>query len=158
MVHPPATQLVPVGHTTPHAPQLERSALTSRSQPLAVLPSQSPKPAAHAKPHVLARHATTELGGGVPVHARPHIPQLAGSVASVAQRPEQSVVPVAQVVPQRPPEQTVPIPQAAPQRPQLALSLRRLRSQPFEATLSQSPKSVAHTKRHVPAVQVPESA
>ena len=158
MVHPPATQLVPVGHTTPHAPQLERSALTSRSQPLAVLPSQSPKPAAHAKPHVLARHATTELGGGVPVHARPHIPQLAGSVASVAQRPEQSVVPVAQVVPQRPPEQTVPIPQAAPQRPQLALSLRRLRSQPFDATLSQSPKSAAHTKRHVPAVQVPESA
>jgi hypothetical protein len=86
------------------------------------------------------------------------MPQFAGSVASVAQPPAQSVVPDPQVVPQTPPEQTVPAAQARPHTPQLALSLRRLRSQPFDATPSQSPKPAAHMKRHAPAEHVPASA
>jgi hypothetical protein len=58
----------------PHAPQFDRFVDVAVSQPFATLPSQSPKPAAHAIEHL------PEAQLGVPfvaLHAAPHAPQLA---------------------------------------------------------------------------------
>jgi hypothetical protein len=98
------------------------------------------------------------------VHARPHMPQLALSVVVLVSQPlaafmSQSAKPVAHA-----PRTHVPVEQVAaalakrqttPHPPQLFASVpRRLRSQPFEAVPSQSPKPVAQPPTtHPPATQ-----
>ena len=70
-MHPPAAQ-IPV-HARPQAPQWALLVRVSVSQPLATLPSQSPKPALQAViAHALARQSAVALAR---VHARPHAPQ-----------------------------------------------------------------------------------
>src|SRR2546428_811327 len=68
--------------TFPQAPQCAVLALVSVSQPLATLPSQSPKPASQAIWQAPALHE------GVPwlfEHALPHAPQLLTVVTSTSQ-------------------------------------------------------------------------
>src|SRR5262245_41659055 len=57
----PLTQLAPLGQAKPQLPQLAGSAVTSCSQPLAALPSQSPNPTLHCRPHAPLMHAATPL-------------------------------------------------------------------------------------------------
>ncbi len=68
---PPETQsarpLAGVGHTLPHPPQFDASVSVGTSQPLAVLPSQSAKPAAQLTRHTPPTH-DAELPTGA-VHA-----------------------------------------------------------------------------------------
>ena len=81
--------------------------------------------------------------GGVG-HAPPQRPQLAGSVATLTQRPPQKVRPAPQVERHTPAEHTEPAAHALPQRPQWALVLASGTSQPLVAAPSQSPKPALH--------------
>ena len=84
----PAEQLgVPLAtvHALPHAPQCDVLVRTLVSQPSATPPAQSPKPALQE-----AMPQPPEEQLGVPLatlHALPHVPQLAGSVAPFTSHP-----------------------------------------------------------------------
>jgi hypothetical protein len=137
---------VPPENTQPllHMPQCAALDERSVSQPLAALPSQSPKPALQrARAHAPAAQAATPLGK---VHALPQRPQWATSVAKVTSHeaglPSQSPKPAEQVV-----RVHTPIVQAAPAPgnehtvahvPQWLVSLRVFTSQPFIGSPSQS--------------------
>jgi hypothetical protein len=70
-------------HTVPHAPQWLAVVLVSVSQPLAVLPSQLPHPAAQApNVHVPEPHVAEALGNA---QGTPHPPQLVAVVRAVSQ-------------------------------------------------------------------------
>jgi hypothetical protein len=51
-----ASPLIGAGHERPHTPQCVTEKFTSVSQPLAALPSQSPKPAAQRNKHAPSEH------------------------------------------------------------------------------------------------------
>jgi hypothetical protein len=71
-------------HALPHIPQL-LMVLSGVSQPLAAIPSQSPKPALHmAITHAPAEQPAVALAS---VHALPHIPQLAALVRVSTSQP-----------------------------------------------------------------------
>src|SRR5258706_9591993 len=57
----PATHGAPFWQAKPQLPQLAASAVTSFSQPLLALPSQSPKPTLHCNPHAPFTHAGVAL-------------------------------------------------------------------------------------------------
>src|SRR5689334_5191725 len=59
--HAPATQGAPLPQAKPQLPQLAASAVTSFSQPLLALPSQSPKPTLHCRPQAPLAHAGVAL-------------------------------------------------------------------------------------------------
>ncbi len=84
----PIAQDCPLPHARPHAPQCAVLLRVSTSHPLPALLSQLPKPALHTKPQVLAAQYAAAAFAGV-AHARSHAPQCRGSLASVAQVPEQ---------------------------------------------------------------------
>ena len=144
-------------HARPHAPQLVALALRSVSQPLSAAPSQSPKPPAH-RTTVQAPAAQPLAVTWDSAQTVPHAPQLAGSMAALAQNAPAPAPQVrrgeAQVAPHPPPEQTWPARQAVPQAPQLALSVRVSTSQPLAGSRSQSAKPAAQAATtHAPAVQ-----
>jgi hypothetical protein len=78
-------------HTFPHAPQL---AVPSReaSQPFALFPSQSAKPARQRRVHADITHAGAALGA--PGHTVPHEPQRIGSSVTLKQLPPQHACPI----------------------------------------------------------------
>jgi hypothetical protein len=128
-----AVALAPPGHARPHTPQCETLARTSTSQPLAAVPSQSPKPAAQRRAHAPAEHTPVALGP--PAQARPQAPQLPASVPRNTSHPlaglvSQSAKPASQVNPQRPAAQVraalATAGQALPHAPQSVTSLWRL--------------------------------
>ena len=83
-LHVPPWQLNPAPHFAPQAPQLFPSVFRFTSQPLAALPSQSPKPLVHeATAQLPALHDAVALAR---LHA-PHLPQLFGSVFRFASQP-----------------------------------------------------------------------
>src|SRR5581483_4391528 len=115
----------------PHAPQLATLVVVLVSQPSEATPLQSPKPVAHRR----TVHPPPEqplVATLASAQAWLHVPQLAGSIAVLAQycvEPEpQAVKGDAQVVVHAPAEHTCPAGQAIPHAPQLALSLWRLAS------------------------------
>src|SRR5689334_10828085 len=78
----PFTHGAPPPHAKPQLPQLAASALTSFSQPLVALPSQSPKPTLHSSAHTPTLHAGVALAPPEHgVHEAPPQP-WAGSGAS----------------------------------------------------------------------------
>jgi hypothetical protein len=77
------------GHIAPHIPQFRASLAKSASQPLAPLPSQSPKPPRHRYAHVPPLHREVALFGTG--HAIPQVPQFDTSVASVDSHPSEAV-------------------------------------------------------------------
>jgi hypothetical protein len=105
-----------VGQALLQRPQCERLEARGVSHPSLAMPLQSPKPLVHAAtPQVLARQNAVALGSE---HARPHIPQLAGSIAVLVQAPEQLVRPAPQDAAQLPPAQICPEGQLRPHIPQ----------------------------------------
>jgi hypothetical protein len=161
MAHAPAAQLaVALGsaHARPHAPQWATAVRVLVSQPFAATASQSPKPAAQrATVHAPAAQPCAAALGSA--HALPQAPQLAGSIAVLAQN---AVAPAphvasggAQVVPHTPPEHTCPAGHTAPHAPQLEFSMRVFTSQPLAGFMSQSAKPAAQVvTAHAPATQV----
>ena len=74
-----------VGHTRPHPPQLDTLVTKFVSQPLAVLPSQLPKPALHPTiPQVPFEQLSMAFGR---LQTRPHAPQLLGLVFVLVSQP-----------------------------------------------------------------------
>jgi hypothetical protein len=148
--HDPRLQTKPAGHTLPHAPQLALLALRSASQPLAALPSQSPKPALHATPQAPLAHAGPALGTW---QRFTHAPQRWGSLLRLVSQPlagspSQSPHPCRQVKAQRAPAHAALAlgrrGQTLPHWPQLRPSAVRSASQPLPGFMSQSAKPMAH--------------
>jgi hypothetical protein len=125
----------------PHEPQLRASVRTFTSHPSVRDPLQSRKPVLQITPQVLELHdAMPFVGVG---HAPAHEPQWRGSVARFASQPSlamplQSPKPVEQRTEHAPavhtPVALAPPEQMRKQLPQLFVSLRRSRSQPFDAS------------------------
>ena len=66
----------------PHAPQLTASVAMFCSQPVALFPSQSAKPAAQASPHLPLAQTAVELGPAV--QTTPQVPQFTGVAVDVS--------------------------------------------------------------------------
>ena len=110
----------------PQEPQSAAVVLRLVSQPLLATPSQFPKPAVQDTT-VQALDTQPSVVTLASAQTCPHEPQLAGSLAVLAQK---AVAPLPQVtsgdahvVPQTPPEHTWPVAQAWPQAPQLLPSI-----------------------------------
>ena len=83
-LQPPLTHARPDAHTLPHAPQSVSELASKLSQPVDGRLSQSAKPTAQVKPHVLAAHVGVEFIGVV--HTVAQALQCAGSaLVSVSQ-------------------------------------------------------------------------
>jgi hypothetical protein len=144
--HTPTTQVCPAAQALAHAPQLRASVLRSASHPVALMPSQSPRPAVHASPQRPATHDTVAPAVPDPPHTTPHAPQLRTSApTSVSQplvaRPSQSPKPAAQeATAQRPAAQVivafVPV-QRTPHAPQFVMLVAVATSQPLVHVPSQ---------------------
>jgi hypothetical protein len=81
-------------HAIPQAPQCSALVRVSTSQPLATIPSQSPRPGSQlAIPHTPAAQAPVALAGA---QAVPHAPQWAALTRVSTQPPPQQVWPEAQ--------------------------------------------------------------
>ena len=86
-MHAPAAQpavALASAHAAPQRPQLDGVVLRLVSQPLAALPSQSPKPAVQVTPHAPAAQVAVPL---VASHALPQRPQFATVVARLVSQP-----------------------------------------------------------------------
>jgi hypothetical protein len=147
-------------HAPPQRPQCATLVRRSTSQPLAGLPSQSPKPALHAATtQPPAAHAAVALGS---TQALPHTPQCEVLVVRLvshplAALPSQLPKPALQVIPHMPLVQ-VAVPLLAlhtlPQAPQWVGEDERSVSQPLETTPSQLPRPGLHEATvHAPATQ-----
>jgi hypothetical protein len=136
----------------PQAPQLVAVLVRAVSQPLALLPSQLPKPALQVIPHAPIAHVAVPFAGTA--HARPQPPQCAVEVLTFTHAPLQSVCPVGQLDTHAPAAHTRPPVQALPQRPQCAPLARVSVSQPLAAFMSQSAKLGRHSEPQRPAAQV----
>ncbi len=128
-------------HAAPHAPQLAVLVARLVSQPLPATPSQSPNEALHRMTvQAPLAHPLADVLGSA--QARPHEPQLDGSMDVLAQNCDGAVPHVASGAPQdavhAPCEHTWPAAQAMPQAPQLPLSVCALTSQPSAAEWLQS--------------------
>jgi hypothetical protein len=81
--HAEAAQIWLAGHTVPHALHAAAAVVVAVSQPLAVRPSQSPKPVSHdVTAHVPVSQLDTPCGF---VHGLPHPPQLVAVLVGVSQ-------------------------------------------------------------------------
>ncbi len=161
----PAAQRAPAlgkEHAVPHAPQCKVFTRVSTSQPLAGLPSQSPKPAAQVMAQTPALHEALPFVDG---QALPQRPQCAGALRvstsqPLAGSPSQSAKPGLQApTPQRPATHAPAAlagAQTMPQPPQLRASARASTSQPLVVAPSQSAKPSAHTGLHRPAAHTAE--
>jgi hypothetical protein len=144
--------------TVPHAPQLRMSVCRLTSHPFAPMPSQLSKPALHvAIAQLLDVHDDVAFAR---LHARPHAPQLEGSLVVSMHPLVQQVRPVEQAGPplqpittQRPAEHVAPVGQTTPHIPHEVLD-PRLDSHPFANEPSQSPKPGAQTRPHIDPVHV----
>jgi hypothetical protein len=143
-------------HAVPQLPQLV-ALVSGASQPLAALPSQSPKPAEQVE---TPQTPPTQLGVPPVVEQTwPQVPQLLTPVIDVSQPlfglPSQSAKPGAQVGAHVPvPEQLVEpwaFVQAFPQEPQF-VTVRIEVSQPLASLLSQSPHPSVHATIWQPPV------
>jgi hypothetical protein len=144
---------------SPHPPQLPTEVLMLVSQPLAVLPSQSPNPGLQLMPQVPL------LQLGVPPleeHTVVQMPQWFGSFLRSASQPSETSAlqlekPDKQVMPQAPAVQlAVPwfVLHAVVQLEQWVESVLRLTSQPLLASPSQLPKPDVQVMPHTPAAHV----
>src|SRR5207245_5304888 len=147
----------------PQAPQLARSRLTSTSQPLATLPSQSAKPARQEKSH--APPWQVDVAFGRRGQELPQAPQLLTSSRGVSHpslrlSPLQSAKPGAQTPDWHEPSghegATWLNEQAASHAPQLTTSSSLL-SQPSLASPLQSAKPAAQVSWHWPLTHTPEA-
>jgi len=129
------------------APQFSVSVLRSDSQPLATLPSQSPRPPAQVVVHTPREHMPMP-------QERPQVPQFAPLVSVFTSQPfmgfmSQSAKPAAHVTTVQAPaaqpcSATLSSAQALPQRPQCWALVAVLVSQPVVESPSQSPKPALH--------------
>ncbi len=81
-------------HEFRQRPQLRASTRVSVSQPFATMPSQSPNPIAHVRPHTPPTQPGVEFGP--PGHTVPHVPQFIGSVPTGRHVEPQRAWPVGQ--------------------------------------------------------------
>jgi hypothetical protein len=137
-------------HARPQPPQCDAELRVSTSHPLAVLPSQSAKPAVQVSAQAPRAHTATALGA--PLHARPHAPQWVTVMrVSVSQPllalPSQLPKPSLHEATVQLPAMHAPVAlggaQRAPQAPQWAVLERVSVSQPLLASPSQSAKPEA---------------
>ena len=157
-MHTPLVQLTAaLGrlHPAPHAPQFERLVFVSVSQPLPLLPSQSPVPALQVPdcvPHTPAEHRGTRPETIV-VQTFPHRMQWLTDVLRFVSQPfsampSQSPKPLAQAPrPQRPLVQVAAAlgnVQRLPHAPQLSVLVAVCVSQPLVLLLSQFAKVPVH--------------
>ncbi len=137
-------------HTMPHAPQFVRVDVVSVSQPLAAMPSQLPKCGLQATT-VQAPAVQPLIRVLAPLHVVPQAPQLAGSMAVLAQYCDVPVPQVAsgdaQVAPQWPSEHNWPVGHTLLHAPQLALLVFRSAQVPPQL-VSPAP----HETTHIPPV------
>jgi hypothetical protein len=156
VTHAPATQLWAPEQGLPHAPQWALLVLRLASQPLAALPSQLPKPAAHAPTvHAPAAQPAVALGSE---QGRSHPPQWATVVRVLVSQPllaipSQSPSPAVQARAHTPPTHVAVPPvvgQRFPQAPQWLTSVRPSRSQPSTARPLQSSRSLGHVSAETP--------
>jgi hypothetical protein len=149
-------------HTVPQAPQWETLVAVAVSQPLAALPSQSPKPAAHmATVHWPIVQAAVALARSQRVE---HAPQRLLSLLRLASQPllgslSQSAKPAAQVYVHAPAAHDAVAlgrsAQAMPQPPQWAVLVWVLASQPLPGVLSQSANGAVHAPTaHTPLLHM----
>jgi hypothetical protein len=155
MPQTPAAQVAAplvVLHALPQAPQCAVAVPRLVSQPLAALPSQSPKPTLQRKPHMPPPQVGEALARAG--HELPQPPQFAGSVRRSKHCPAQKVSPVPQTLPHAPPEHTMPVVQPTPQAPQWAFDVRVSVSQPLVVLPSQLPKPALQLATvHAPPAQ-----
>jgi hypothetical protein len=125
MTHALASQLtLPLEgalHTRPQAPQCITERVRSVSHPLAAIPSQSPRPVAHAKAHVPERH--TAVAPGAAGHTRPHAPQF---ITSLARGVSQPLRPLPSQLPKLAAHTIVQVPALHPAVALVAAAQRRL--------------------------------
>lgn len=158
ILHSPATHATRppetfVGQARPHAPQLLMSLCVLVSQPVAILLSQSEKPAAHVMLHTPPTHVGAPLGP--PEQPVPHPPQLRGSVlGSMHPPPQLSCVPVQPVTQVEPEHTGVGFEQPRPHAPQFVEEVVVLVSQPLTDMPSQLAKPGMHVVPQVPPVHV----
>ncbi len=156
-----AAPLAGAGHAPPQRPQWAALLRVLTSQPLAAIPSQSPKPVSQdATVHAPAAHPATPL---VAEQAVPHAPQWLVVTASstsqpLAASPSQSAKPASQVKVHAPIAQALlawaRAGHATPQPPQWLVLVRVSTSQPLAAMPSQSPKgAVQRATAQTPATQ-----
>ncbi len=140
-----------LGQTRLHPPQWAISALVSISQPLAALPSQSPKTPPHSKLQLPERQARVALAGDG--QSTPHRPQWDTliDVSTHTDMPASVHSTSSQVEVQTPALQTSETSHAFPQAPQWSRLVFVLRSQPFAGEPSQSAKEPVHSNPQVPA-------
>jgi hypothetical protein len=145
--------------TVPQVPHELGSAATWVSQPLAPLPSQLAKPAAHVGAHTPRTHAVAVALSDE--QARPQAPQSSGFEARTVSQPlplfpSQFAKPAAQEMLQTPPLHEGP-PFAAEQTllhaPQFAVLVLSEVSQPSETSLLQSAKPGLHRMLQAPPEQ-----
>ncbi len=120
-VHVPAAQLLPVGHTFPHEPQLLLSTCVSAQNRLVpaspvLEPMHVVSPVAQSSEHAPAEH-TWPAG-----QARPHMPQLNRSVAVIVHSPPHATCGEGHTSAHAPIAQDCPAAHACPHVPQWSLS------------------------------------
>jgi hypothetical protein len=129
-------------HARPHAPQWATAAVTSVSQPLAGVASQSPRPVAQpATRHAPVTHAAVALSS---MHARSHMPQCVVDVAVSTHRPPHSDCPSGQR--QAPDSQRAPVAQRMSHAPQWSASVAVVTHAPLHAVCD-----AGHWSWHRPA-------
>ena len=82
-MHSPPAQVRPSAQARPQAPQWSPSRVTSRSQPLLASPSQSARPASHAKWQAPSAQVAVAPAGAE--HNRPQAPQSLGVVSGAGE-------------------------------------------------------------------------
>jgi hypothetical protein len=146
-------------HRVVHEPQRASSSAIEVSHPLAVDPSQSPKPSRHTDPHVPPLQRAFAFGGVA--HALPQLEQLLADVPRLVSHPSKTVPlqspnPLLHANPHRPAVHVAiafaRAAHAVAHVPQFDTELRRSTSHPFAALPSQSPNPAEHpVTAHVPA-------
>ncbi len=161
-VQVPLLQTWPTVHRRPHTPQLLLSIRVSTSQPFAAVASQSVNPAAHVP--TAQRPATHAAVAFASMQRLPHAPQFTGSVAVFTSQPSVSMPlqlpnPVLHWMSQVALTQTLValarMGQAFLHIPQLPTLSESRASQPFAATMSQSPYPAVHSNVQRPIVHWP---
>jgi len=153
--------VVAPGQMFPQAPQLAESLVTLSSQPVAALPSQSPKPGSQAKEHWPVEQTGEELATArqgwaqAPQFATLSLKDCSQPLAgSASQSPKSGAHAQSQAFALQVAAAPAGATQAFVQLPQKAGSSGKKASQPLDGTPSQSPWSAWQAWTHAPAAHV----
>lgn len=160
--HTPPEQLTVAlargAHALPHPPQLATEVRTSTSHPVVALPSQFPKPGAHANAHTPdAQEPTAFAGVGQTLPQRPQLAPVARLDSQpLRESPSQSPSPAEHTGIMQVPLWHVLRPPGSehirPHTPQWFASVCVSTSHPLEARPSQLSRPVVHVKPQEPSV------